>query len=65
MGPNGHDLGKSPNLLPLDLTLYDYHTCAKVRIYTGYNYSALMKLIICHVGHGAGITNEHMTLDLK
>ena len=24
-----------------------------------------MKLIICHVGHGAGITNEHMTLDLK
>ena len=26
---------------------------------------ALMKLIICHVGHGAGITNEHMTLDLK
>ena len=24
-----------------------------------------MKLIICHVGHGAGITNERMTLDLK
>lgn len=24
-----------------------------------------MKLIICHVGHGAGITNEHMTLDFE
>ena len=24
-----------------------------------------MKLIICHFGHGAGITNEHMTPDPK
>ena len=31
----------------------------------GVYYSALMKLIICHFGHGAGITNEHMTLDPK
>ena len=31
----------------------------------GVHYSALMKLIICHFGHGAGITNEHMTLDPK
>lgn len=29
-----------------------------------FSYSALMKLIICHVGHGAGITNEHMTLSV-